>query len=92
MQFADRCAPWKIANGAENLDLQVLQFHGLLYQSWTIDDECGASARTEQKTPPPSCYGWLPTNDPGIVDVITGRCHGDTLFTGRMFLLHLFWL
>jgi hypothetical protein len=27
MQFVDQCAPWNIANGAENLVLQVLQFH-----------------------------------------------------------------
>jgi hypothetical protein len=27
MQFADWCAPWKIANDAENLVLQALQFH-----------------------------------------------------------------
>jgi hypothetical protein len=26
MQFSDWCAPWKVANGAENLVLQVLQF------------------------------------------------------------------
>jgi hypothetical protein len=26
MQFADRRVPWKIANGAENLVLQALQF------------------------------------------------------------------
>jgi hypothetical protein len=26
MQIADQCAPWKIASGAENLVLQVLQF------------------------------------------------------------------
>jgi hypothetical protein len=26
MQFSDQCAPWKIANGAENLVLQALQF------------------------------------------------------------------
>jgi hypothetical protein len=26
MQFSDWCAPWKVANGAENLVLQALQF------------------------------------------------------------------
>jgi hypothetical protein len=26
MHIADRCAPWKRANGAENLVLQALQF------------------------------------------------------------------
>jgi hypothetical protein len=26
MQFSDPCVPWKIANGAENLVLQALQF------------------------------------------------------------------
>jgi hypothetical protein len=27
MQFADRCTPWKVTNGAENLVLQALQVH-----------------------------------------------------------------
>jgi hypothetical protein len=27
MQFANWCAPWKIANDAENLVLQALQFN-----------------------------------------------------------------
>jgi hypothetical protein len=27
VQNADRCAPWKISSGAENLVLQALQFH-----------------------------------------------------------------
>jgi hypothetical protein len=27
VQIANRCAPWKIANGAENLVLQALQFY-----------------------------------------------------------------
>jgi hypothetical protein len=26
MQIANRCAPWKISNGAENFVLQALQF------------------------------------------------------------------
>jgi hypothetical protein len=26
MKFSDRCVPWKIASGAENLVLQALQF------------------------------------------------------------------
>jgi hypothetical protein len=26
MQFSDWCAPWKVANGAEKLVLQALQF------------------------------------------------------------------
>jgi hypothetical protein len=26
MQIMDRCAPWKLDNGAENLVLQALQF------------------------------------------------------------------
>jgi hypothetical protein len=26
MQFANRCAPWKLTTGAENLVLQALQF------------------------------------------------------------------
>jgi hypothetical protein len=27
VKLSKRCAPWKIANGAENLVLQALQFH-----------------------------------------------------------------
>jgi hypothetical protein len=27
MQYVNRCAPWKIANGAENFVLQALQFY-----------------------------------------------------------------
>jgi hypothetical protein len=30
MQFSDRCAPWKIASGAENLILQALQFQQMV--------------------------------------------------------------
>jgi hypothetical protein len=26
MQFSDRCGPWKVSNGAENLILQAVQF------------------------------------------------------------------
>jgi hypothetical protein len=29
MQIADQCAAWKIANGAENLLLQALQFQNM---------------------------------------------------------------
>jgi hypothetical protein len=36
VQIADRCAPWKISNGAENLVLCALQFY--------------ASGHTQQKT------------------------------------------
>jgi hypothetical protein len=33
VQVADRCAPWKISNGAAYLVLQTLQFHRHFYQS-----------------------------------------------------------
>jgi hypothetical protein len=39
MQIADLCETWKIANGAENLVLQVLQFHEMdisrKFPGWT---------------------------------------------------------
>jgi hypothetical protein len=30
VQFANRCTPWKIANGAENLVLQALQYNEMV--------------------------------------------------------------
>jgi hypothetical protein len=41
MQFADWCAPWKIADGAEDLVLQAPQYYCPCVYNWSFSAEWG---------------------------------------------------